>query len=130
MSTIATDKNKRGKLVAIALMITSIVVLSKLIQQSDVVNIYGVFLNGFLIGILSYFSLLWALNFQITLRSLTYVLSQSALVVFVLTVFLEIFVFRRVGRVYEIIILLSVSGIMFFITYAWSFNSYFYWFNC
>lgn len=118
MTLYGVDNNKRGKLISVAILVSSIVVLSKLVQQSEVVNLYSVVANAFIISIISYIGLLWALSFQITLRSMVYALSQSSLIVFILTIFLEIFVFRRVGRVYEVLILLTLSGVMFFVTYA------------
>lgn len=118
MTIQSVDKDKRGKLILVSALVTLLAFFFKISQKSDTLSLFQVSLNASLIAVVSYIGLLWAFKFMVTLRSMVYVLSQASLIVFVLTVFLEMFVFRRVGRVYEVLILLTISGLMFFGTYG------------
>lgn len=118
MAIQSVDKDKRGKLILISGLVTLFAIFFKISQKSDTLSLIQVSINAGFIALLSYIGLLWAFRFMVTLRSMVYVLSQASLIVFILTVFLEIFVFRRVGRVYEALILLTISGLMFLGTYG------------
>ncbi|MCC7290168.1 hypothetical protein IT417_02885 [bacterium] len=118
MQTGIGDNDKRGRIIIVAALTTLLVFFFKVSQQSDTLSIFHVYLNSLFIGVASYIGLLWAFKFQVTLRSMVYVLSQASLIVFVLSMLVEMFIFRRVGRVYEIAILVGISGLMFFSTYA------------
>lgn len=114
----AVDNAKRGRLILVSALVTFLAFFLKIAQQSNDISLFQIYLNAGFVGFVTYAGLLWALKFQVTLRTMTYVLSQSALIVFIFTLFLEMFVFRKVGRVYEFLILLLVSGLMFFATYG------------
>lgn len=112
------DQDKRGKIILVSFVVTFLAFFLKISQQSESISMFQVYLNAGIVAVVGYIGLVWALKFQVTLRSLVYVISQSAIIIFVLTLFLEMFVFRRVGRVYEALILFIVSLLMFFATYA------------
>jgi hypothetical protein len=118
MQTNSIDSAKRGRIILVSVIVTFLAFLIKISQSSNEIGLFQIFLNAGVVGVVTYFGLLWALRFQITLRALVYVISQPALITFVLTLFLQMFVFRRVGRVYEFLILILISILMFFATYA------------
>lgn len=116
--SVNNDSDKRGRIILVSVIVTFLAFFLKISQQSDSIGALQIYLNAGVVGVVAYIGLLWAIRFQVTFRTLVYVISQSSLIVFILTLFLEMFVFRKVGRVYELLILLSVSGLMFFGTYA------------
>lgn len=118
MSSSVNDNNKRGKIIFLSSVVTLLIFFLKISQQSNQTDMTHVFTNAGLVALISYVGLVWAFNFQVTLRSLVYVISQSSIIIFILSLFLEMFVFRRVGRVYELLILLSILGLMFVGTYV------------
>jgi hypothetical protein len=111
------DNVKKGRLLALALIISISLFIIKLSQGSPVASISAVYLRAVIYFILSYVGLLWALKYQVRFKGLAFVLTQSSLFIFTQVLFIELFFFRRFGRVYEAVLLFGLLVLMFIGTY-------------
>ncbi|KKR06297.1 MAG: hypothetical protein UT34_C0001G0337 [candidate division WS6 bacterium GW2011_GWF2_39_15] len=107
------DNVKKGRILTLALVISLSILFFKITQQSVIVNPVTIILRGVGYFIFSYIGLIWALRFQVTLHTLLYIVPQTSLFIFAEMIFLELFFFRRVGRVYEVLILIGILAILF-----------------
>ncbi|MBI2356575.1 hypothetical protein HYV12_00745 [Candidatus Dojkabacteria bacterium] len=114
----SVDNIKKGRVLALALIVSISILLFKVTQTTDIVNPLTVLLRAFGYFIATYVGLIWAFRLQVTLHSLLYILPQTSLFIFAEVIFLELFFFRRVGRVYEIVILLVMLVLLFFGSYV------------
>lgn len=112
------DNIKKGRILTLALVVSLSILIFKVTQSTDVVNPLSVILRGFGYFIVTYIGLVWAFRFQVTLHSLLYILPQSSLFIFTQVIFFELFFFRRVGRVYEVLILLVMLLLLFLGSYV------------
>ncbi|MBU1120183.1 hypothetical protein KKA50_03250 [Patescibacteria group bacterium] len=109
---INTDSEKRGKFLFLAGVITLAIFLTKILQGTDSVSTWRVYLDGAIYFIIAFAGLLWAFNFQIKMKSLLYIL-QSSLFVFSEVIFVEIFFFQKFDRLYEGFILFALLVLIF-----------------
>ncbi|HAM37532.1 MAG: hypothetical protein UR96_C0007G0010 [candidate division WS6 bacterium GW2011_GWC1_36_11] len=109
---INTDSEKRGKFLFLAGVITLAIFLTKILQGTDSVASWRVYLDGAIYFIVAFAGLLWAFNFQIKMKSLLYIL-QSSLFVFSEVIFVEIFFFQKFDRLYEGFILFALLVLIF-----------------
>ncbi len=107
-----TDSEKRGKLLFIAGIISLAIFLTKVLQGQAEVPLWRVYVDGGIYVIITFIGLLWAFNFQIKAKSFLYIL-QSALFVFSVAIFVEIFFFQKFSRIYEAFILLLILVVIF-----------------
>jgi hypothetical protein len=112
------DNVKKGRLLALALFISVSLFIAKLSQGSPVASLSGVYARAIAYFILSYIGLAWALRFQVTMKAFAFVLTQSSLFIFTQVLFIELFFFRRFGRVYEALLLFGLLVLMFIGTYV------------
>lgn len=112
------DNSKRARIIVIAFLSILGILLIKLFSRELTVNPLDAFLRGLGYSVIIYFLLVWALKFQVTLYSLLFILPQSVFFVLTQYYFLEFFFFRRIGRVYEVLILIVILGLMFVSTYV------------
>ncbi len=110
------DNVKKGRLLALALLVSVSLFFIKL-SQGESVSVGAVYFRAILYFILSYIGLLWALKYQVTAKALAFVLTQSSLFIFTQVLFIELFFFRRFGRVYEAVLLFGLLVLMFIGTY-------------
>jgi hypothetical protein len=111
------DEVKKGRLLALALLISVSLFIVKLSQSSPVASTSAVYFRAVLYFVLSYIGLLWALKFQVRAKGLMFVLTQSSFFIFSEVLFIELFFFRRFGRVYEALLLFFLLALMFGGTY-------------
>jgi hypothetical protein len=111
------DNIKKGRILALAIVISVSTLLFKVTQTSDIVNPLTVLLRGLSYFAFTYIGLIWAFRLQVSLHSLMYILPQSSLFIFAQVIFLELFFFRRVGRVYEVLILVGIFILLFIGSY-------------
>lgn len=112
------DNVKRARLLFLAAAISITIFVTKLIQVEDITSGVQAMGRAGIYFAITYFGLLWALRFQVGVKSLLYVLPQSALFVFSEVLFLDLFLFRAFDRVYEAIILFFLLIIIFIGTYV------------
>ncbi|HRI05400.1 MAG TPA: hypothetical protein PLV59_00380 [Candidatus Dojkabacteria bacterium] len=112
------DNVKKGRILTLALIISISILIFKVTQTTDIVNPIVVLLRSLVYFAVAYVGLIWAFKFQVTLHSLLYILPQSAMFIMSEVIFLEMFFFRRVGRVYEILILVGMLILLFIGTYV------------
>ncbi len=112
-----TDNVKRGRLLAISIVISISIFAFKLLQIEQTVTIWQVYVKAVLYFILTYLLLVWALRGQVNKNSLLFVLPQSALLVFTQILFVELFFFQKFGRIYEAVFLFVIILILFVSTY-------------
>jgi hypothetical protein len=110
------DNVKKGRLLAIALLVSVSLFIIKL-SQGEAVTAGTVYFRAILYSVLSYIGLLWALKFQVTGKAMAFVLTQSSLFIFTQVLFIELFFFRRFGRIYEAFLLFGLLVLMFIGTY-------------
>lgn len=112
------DPYKRGKMVGLAILVSLLIFGLKIVQFGDYAPTYAVFFRAGVVGLVAYIGLLWALRFQVNSRTLFLVLSQAAFFIFSQTLFVEVFLFRKVERIYEVLILLSTVIILSVLNYV------------
>ncbi|HVX92639.1 MAG TPA: hypothetical protein VHA74_00825 [Candidatus Dojkabacteria bacterium] len=115
--TNVVDNSKRGRIILAAAITILGVLFIKLFSKELTVNPLDAFLRGLGYSVLVYLLLVWALKFQVTLYSLLFIIPQSVLFFLTQYYFLEFFFFRRIGRLYEILILMVILVFMFVGTY-------------
>lgn len=112
------DNSKRNRIILVSAIAVLGVLLIKLFSKEVTVNPLDAFLRGLIYSVVIYFLLVWALKFQVTLYSLLFIIPQSVFFVLTQYYFLEFFFFRRIGRLYEVLILIIILGLMFVGTYV------------
>lgn len=112
------DNVKKGRILTLAIVISLSILLFKVTQTSEVVNPITVLFRSLIYFLVTYVGLIWAFRLQVTIHSLLYILPQSSLFIFAQVLFLELFFFRRVGRVYEILILVVMFLLLFVGSYV------------
>lgn len=110
------DNVKKGRLLALAILISVSLFFLKL-SQGGGSSVGAIYLRALVYFALSYIGLLWALRYQVTGKALAFVLTQSSLFIFTQVLFIELFFFRRFGRIYEAILLFGLLVLMFIGTY-------------
>ncbi len=114
----SVDNIKKGRILTLALAISISILIFKVTQTTDLVNPISVILRSFIYFVVTYLGLIWAFRLQVTIHTLLYILPQSSLFILAEVIFLELFFFRRVGRVYEVLILLVMLILLFVGTYV------------
>lgn len=112
-----TDSGKRGRLFILASFLgLSLFFVRNLfdVDLRSTSHLAGLTASYFIVV---YLSLLWAFRFQFTKRSLIVVIPQSALFVSLQMVFLLLFFFSDLQRVYQFIIIFLLSSFVFVTTY-------------
>lgn len=112
------DNVKKGRLLALAVIISLALFVSKLSQIDDIATGSQVLIRASIYFLVSYFGLLWALRFQVGWKGALLIIPQSALFVFSEVVFIDLFFFRSFARVYEGILLFILLLILFIGTYV------------
>lgn len=112
------DSYKKGKLLFSAVLTGFLVLVLKLVQSDEIASVSSVYIFSALVAIFAYISLLWSLKFQVSWKTLVFILSQASIFVFNQTLFVELFLFRRVGRIYEVLILLLTLLVITGLTYV------------
>jgi hypothetical protein len=118
VKTSSIDEYKKGRMVALAVVIGLLILVLKLLQAEQTASLPYIYLRAFIAAVVTYVGLLWVFQFQVAGRTLMYVLTQASLLVFNQTLFVELFIFRRVGRIYEALLLLTVLGIITGLSYV------------
>lgn len=113
----SVDSVKKGRIFAIAVFSTILVLISQLTDTGQTA-FWLIFLRGAIYSFSIYLLLLWGLRFQVTLYSLIFVLPFTAIYLLFQYVFFEIFFLTISGRVIEILILLVLGLLIFVGNYA------------
>lgn len=107
------DSLKRGKMIALSLLIGLTMFIQTLIKSQDM-TVARVLITAFVYLLVSFFGLIWAFNFQVKIKSLPY-LVYSALFVMSEYLFIQLFFVEKFDRIYQgiflfILIVLVSSG--------------------
>lgn len=111
------DNEKRGKLLLLAGIIALAIFVTKILQGQAEIPLWRIYVDGGVYFLIAVIGLLWAFNFQVKAKSLLYIL-QSALFVFSVTIFVEMFFFQKFSRIYEAFLLLLLLVVIFFGIYV------------
>jgi len=109
------DSVKRGKLIMLSLLIGLSIFVQTLIKQQDlevtrILIIALIYLGG------SFLGLIWAFDFQVKIKSLSFLL-QSSLFVMSEYLFVQLFFVGKFSRIYEGILLLILVALVSIGTY-------------
>lgn len=113
----SVDSEKRGRILFLAVIVTSILFLSKVlgfVSLDSEIKTYGFALLFFAIAFVGQ---IWAFKFQIKFKSLL-ILFQSSLYVFSEVLFVYFFFFQNFSRIYEAFLLSLVMILIFVTTYV------------
>ena len=110
-----TDSEKRGRIVFLSLLIALSMFVVKIAQNWDQSWISYVVATIYMVVTLV--GLIWAFSFQIRFKSLP-CLIQSSLFVGSEFLFVEMFFFEKLDRIYEAFLLLGILGVIWVATYV------------
>lgn len=110
------DSVKRGKLIALSLLIGLSIFVETLIKQQDQ-SVTRVLSTSLIYLFASFFGLIWAFNFQVKIKSL-YFLFQSSLFVMSEYLFIQLFFVEKFSRIYEGILLFILVVLVSIATYV------------
>lgn len=109
------DAVKRGKLIALSLLIGLSIFVQTLIKQQDV-GITRILIIALVYLFGSFIGLIWAFDFQVKIKSLSFLL-QSSLFVMSEYFFVQLFFVEKFSRIYEGILLLILVALISIGTY-------------
>lgn len=104
------DSVKRGKLIALALLIGLSMFVQTLIKTQDV-TIARTLITSIIYLLLSFAGLVWAFDFQVKIKSLPFLL-HSSLFVMSEYLFIQLFFVEKFSRIYEGILLLILVALV------------------
>lgn len=114
----SVDNVKKGRMLGLAALISLSMIGLQITSITRTPSSTEILIRAGLYFVVTFLGLIWALRFQVTLRSLMYIIPQSAFFVFSEYIFLEFFFFNRVGRVYEFFIMFLALIGLFVATYS------------
>lgn len=109
------DSVKRGKLIVLSLLFGLSIFVQTLIKQQDM-GISRILLTALIYLFASFGGLIWAFDFQVKIKSLSFLL-QSSLFVMSEYLFVQLFFVEKFSRIYEGILLLILVGLVSMGTY-------------
>ncbi len=109
------DSVKRGKLISLALLIALSVFVQTLMKNEDP-TVFRTLLTAGIYLLISFAGLVWAFNFQVKIKSLSFLL-HSSLFVMSEYLFIQLFFVEKFSRIYEGILLLILVILLFVSTY-------------
>lgn len=110
------DSVKRGKLISFSLLIAFSVFVQTLIKVGEPTVLRTVIISVIYL-VATFLGLIWALNFQVKIKSLPFLL-HSSLFVMSEYLFIQLFFAQKFSRIYEGILLLVLVGLIFLGTYV------------
>jgi len=121
IETITTNENidteKRGRIVFFSLLITFSIFIIKMSQDWGVDKAWMSYVIALAYFFIAFVGLIWVFSFQIRLKSIP-CLAQSALFVASEFLFVEMFFFEKLDRIYEAVLLLVILGVIWIATYV------------
>lgn len=109
------DSVKRGKLISLALLIALSVFVQTLMKNEDP-TVFRTLLTAGIYLLISFAGLVWAFNFQVKIKSLSFLL-HSSLFVMSEYLFIQLFFVEKFSRIYEGILLLILIILLCVSTY-------------
>lgn len=111
------DTEKRGRIILLSLLIALSMFVVKMSQNWGVEDSWLSYLVAGIYMIFTFVGLMWAFSFQIKPKSIP-CLAQSSLFVASEFLFIEMFFFSDIGRIYEALLLLGMLGVIWVVTYV------------
>jgi len=111
------DTEKRGRIVFFSLLVTFSMFVVKMSLHWDIDKAWMSYVIAIAYLILTFIGLIWVFSFQIRLKSIP-CLAQSALFVASEFLFVEMFFFEKLDRIYEAVLLLAILGVIWIATYV------------
>lgn len=104
------DTVKRGKLIALSLLIGLSMFVQTLIKNQDV-SVQRIVITGLIYFVFSFLGLIWAFNFQVKIKSLPF-LVHSSLFILAQYLFIQLFFVEKFSRIYEGLLLLVLVALV------------------
>lgn len=110
------DAEKRGRIIFLSLLLALSMFIVKISQNWDVSNAWMSYMVAVIYIVFTFLGLIWAFSFQIKTKSIP-CLAQSSIFVASEFLFIEMFFFDKLDRIYESFLLLSMLGVIWIVTY-------------
>jgi len=110
------DTEKRGRIVFFSLLVTFSIFIIKIFQDWGVDKVWISYTIALAYLLVTFVGLIWVFSFQIRLKSIP-CLAQSSLFVASEFLFVEMFFFEKLDRIYETILLLGILVLIWITTY-------------